>query len=338
MSGSQPRWGRIALYLLLVFSLSWGTMFIFQQGGDRVPPLGMLIPALVAICMRAGSLRDAGPAGWILSGFLLLVLLQLTIAVFAVVTAIPGSILGGIVTWSMIGWTLLVIRLYRKQGEEGFARAGLQLGNRSNGLRIAIGCVLFLVIQGLADLSLGTGRNIFGTVPVVDMSLPDWIQHILLVFVLALSIVGTPLGGLALFFGEEYGWRGFLQDELGPIGRRTAALAIGLVWGIWHIPIILSGTHTYPPTAQGFVLAAVFFSLWGSVQSYAVYATGSIWTAAILHGIFNGLFSFLRTYIVRPTDKIFSFGLGLYGAVCLALIVLFIWRDPAWGARAEQRT
>ena len=323
---ARTRWGRIALYLILVFLLSWGCGSLFE--GDGVPPIGMFAPALVAIFMRTTLM-----ANWVFRGFVLLFLIQLMTAVLAVSTSIPSSVLSGIATWSMIGWTLLVIRLYRSQGDESFAEAGLQLGDRNVGLKIATGVVLFLVLQGIFDLTLGTGKNILGTVPVLQMDLPAWFEPIPLVFMLALSIVGTPLGGLALFFGEEYGWRGFLQDELEPIGRRQAALLIGLIWGVWHVPIILSGIHTSPPTGPGFLLAALFFSRWGLVQSYAVHKTGSIWTAAVLHGIFNGLFHFLRTYVVKPDDKIFSFGLGLYGSICLALVILLIWRDPVWRAK-----
>lgn len=298
-----------------------------------MPPLGMFVPALVAIFMRTTS-----KAHWVFRSFVLLVLVQLLTAVLAESTNIPGSILGGMATWSMIGWTLLIIRLYRIRGEESFAEVGLQLGDRSVGFKIAFGFVLFLVLQAILDLAFGTGRSILGTVPVLQMDLPAWFDPIPFIFMLALSIVGTPLGALALFFGEEYGWRGFLQDALEPIGRRRAALLIGLIWGIWHIPIILSGIHTYPPTGPGFLLAAVFFSLWGFVQSYAVYKTGSIWSAAVLHGIFNGLFHFLRSYVVKPEDKIFSFGLGLYGVMCLVVVVLFLSQDPIWDSDRREGT
>jgi len=40
-------------------------------------------------------------------------------------------------------------------------------------------------------------------------------------------------------FGEELGWRGLLQKELGFMGFWKSSLTIGLVWGIWHAPIIL---------------------------------------------------------------------------------------------------
>lgn len=326
MKATAPRWSRIAVFLALVFSLSWGSALVFE--GDSVPPLGMFVPALVAVGLRVFLFRDSPihretyrePPVWVLRGFVLLFLVQVAVALLAVASRIPGAVLEGIATWSMIGWTLAFIKLYRSEGERSFARAGLQLGNTDVGLRLALGVVLFLVLQGALDLGSGLGENLMGSGPELFVSL----------VMFALSIVGTPLGGLALFFGEEYGFRGFLQDELEPLGRRAAALIIGLIWGIWHIPILLGGVHTYPPTPRGFLLAAAFFVLWGFFQSYAVLKTGGIWTAAVLHGVVNGLYSFLRTSVVRPDDKIFSFGLGLYGVVGLALVALCISRDPVW--------
>ena len=40
-------------------------------------------------------------------------------------------------------------------------------------------------------------------------------------------------------FGEEYGWRGWLADELRPLGPVVANLVTGVLWGLWHTPLIL---------------------------------------------------------------------------------------------------
>ena len=58
--------------------------------------------------------------------------------------------------------------------------------------------------------------------------------------------------------------------------------------------------------------------------------TGSIWVAALLHGLVNSVYAFGLAYLVRPEDKIRSFGLGLYGLLCLVPIVFFLLRDPVW--------
>jgi membrane protease YdiL (CAAX protease family) len=36
-------------------------------------------------------------------------------------------------------------------------------------------------------------------------------------------------------FGEELGWRGYLQDALRPLAPWARYVSIGLMWGIWHL-------------------------------------------------------------------------------------------------------
>ncbi len=45
--------------------------------------------------------------------------------------------------------------------------------------------------------------------------------------------------GFLLIFGEEYGWRGFLLENLSRArGRLFAAVASGAAWALWHAPIV----------------------------------------------------------------------------------------------------
>ena len=50
------------------------------------------------------------------------------------------------------------------------------------------------------------------------------------------SIVGLFLIFYALF--EEYGWRGYLQDELGDIAEWKRILIIGTLWYLWHLSFL----------------------------------------------------------------------------------------------------
>lgn len=85
-----------------------------------------------------------------------------------------------------------------------------------------------------------------------------------------------------------------------------------------------------PPTILGVGLGLVFFVLWGFVQSYAVVKARSIWVAAFLHGLVNSVYAFTLEYVVRPEDKVLSFGLGVYGLACLGVVALFVLRDVVW--------
>ena len=56
---------------------------------------------------------------------------------------------------------------------------------------------------------------------------------------ISLLIVGALLLWPAVF-GEEYGWRVFLQDRLLPLfGGYKGVLLLGIIWGIWHSGTIM---------------------------------------------------------------------------------------------------
>lgn len=143
-------------------------------------------------------------------------------------------------------------------------------------------------------------------------------------------MVLSPFLGLLIAFGEEYGWRGYLQGELVKLGKARGILLIGIIWGVWHAPIIVMG-YNYPgyPVAGVFVMTGYTVML-AFVLGYAVLKTGSVWLAAYLHALNNQVFSTLVVLVYAPNDSIFSFGGGLYGIATMAVIVLLILRDPVW--------
>ena len=55
------------------------------------------------------------------------------------------------------------------------------------------------------------------------------------------AILFSPLLNSIATFGEEFGWRGYLQPKLLPLGGRKAVILTGLIWGVWHWPVILMG-------------------------------------------------------------------------------------------------
>jgi hypothetical protein len=56
---------------------------------------------------------------------------------------------------------------------------------------------------------------------------------------IVLAVLLVPESLLAI--GEEYGWRGYLLPRLLPLGEVRATLLIGLVWGLWHLPLVVAG-------------------------------------------------------------------------------------------------
>ena len=59
------------------------------------------------------------------------------------------------------------------------------------------------------------------------------------------SLTFGVLLSLTLAVGEEIGWRGLLVPQLARIHPfAQTALISGIIWGIWHVPLIVAGGYT----------------------------------------------------------------------------------------------
>jgi uncharacterized protein len=135
-------------------------------------------------------------------------------------------------------------------------------------------------------------------------------------------------------FGEELGWRGFLQphlEERWPVV--TAANVVSLIWAAWHIPLFgITSSYRAMPLI-GFV--GFYFSIWVASWIFAWllrFGRGSLLVVAVFHAWFDvvtnsplGLSTLptamgvaitvvgllilrilLRAGVQRPTDEPFS--------------------------------
>jgi membrane protease YdiL (CAAX protease family) len=59
---------------------------------------------------------------------------------------------------------------------------------------------------------------------------------------LLMATLGTVVSALSAF-GEELGWRGYMLTRLIAAGVPKPVLISGLIWAIWHVPLILSGQY-----------------------------------------------------------------------------------------------
>ncbi|MFC3997707.1 CPBP family intramembrane glutamic endopeptidase [Nocardiopsis sediminis] len=89
--------------------------------------------------------------------------------------------------------------------------------------------------------------------------------------------------------GEELGWRGWLLPKLMPLGTVPALLIMGVIWGLWHAPLILLG-YNYPDAPGWLGLAAMVGMCIpvGAVFGWLRLRSGSVWPAALAHAAFNG--------------------------------------------------
>lgn len=117
--------------------------------------------------------------------------------------------------------------------------------------------------------------------------------------IISQTITGVILGPVMnaiVCFGEEWGWRGYLLPKLLKLVPVYAAIIIdGIIWGIWHFPLIIGGKNygfNYPgyPYA-GIIMMVVFCIFIGVIFSYLSIKTDSCIPAVIGHGAMNAVAS-----------------------------------------------
>ena len=136
-------------------------------------------------------------------------------------------------------------------------------------------------------------------------------------------IAGITINAIASF-GEEYGWRNYLVGALREVKFWKAALFIGIVWGVWHFPLILMG-HNYPNEPRwGVLLMVVMCILLGVIELYFVLKSKSMVVAAIMHGTFNAVSGIAIYFILGGNDFLNGMS-GLSGFIVMAVTIVCIW-------------
>ena len=161
----------------------------------------------------------------------------------------------------------------------------------------------------------------------------------------ALQLVAIPVGAVlnsVLAFGEELGWRGWLQTALLPLGTWPALLITGAVWGLWHAPIILLGYNFARPDLGGVLLMVGGCIAWGVLLGWLRLRSASLWPAVLAHGSLNAVGAFVVIVVAagETPDLALAGPLGVvaWAVLAVAVGVIVLVRQFRPGALAAPRT
>ena len=224
---------------------------------------------------------------------------------------------------------------------EGFADAGLRLNLRKWPYYLVAWLLplpVTAIIVALA-VALGIGQPDFTLVRALTAlapegvsppsSVPPGLLPVLLVQVVITALIATPI-----LWGEEFGWRGFLQLRLLERRPLLAAVATGLIWGAWHYPLNLRGYNFPGHPVLGLVVFPASAVLLSIIFGWLRLKAGSVWAASLAHAATNAIGGSLTTLLFAGgPDSIFVAYLGVLawlplGALC-AWIVLSGQLEPA---------
>lgn len=230
--------------------------------------------------------------------------------------AFPGAFAPAIATFIVRKWIT----------REGFADAGLglHLGKWPYylfGLLLPFAVVAFIC---LAAMMLGIAYPDFAP-PIVLAHLPPAIPKADVKYVLPLTSLITAFVATPLLFGEEFGWRGYLQLRLFPTRPTLAAIVTGLFWGPWHWPVLARGFDSVGnPLMTLFLLtvSAIFLSI---VFGWIRRKTGSVWATSLAHSATNAIGGVLSvSWFPDPSSMVFTSYLGFLAWVPLGVLCLWI--------------
>ncbi|GAA1489334.1 type II CAAX prenyl endopeptidase Rce1 family protein [Brachybacterium sacelli] len=158
-----------------------------------------------------------------------------------------------------------------------------------------LGAIAAFVLVPLARILIGLGA---GAPPAADAA-P------VLALVLAVPMVFAMQAAFAI--GEETGWRGWLHRELAPLGFWSMSLVIGMMWALWHLPIVfaLGLAPREAVTYLGTIVAVA------PLLSALREISGTAWAAVIGHGLFSSARVAIEQNVLGTVDPALAWLLDL---------------------------
>ena len=158
----------------------------------------------------------------------------------------------------------------------------------------ALGAGLYyLLFPAALDLSGGFVAAQLGEEGMRQMEAQGLTLKTLMLIQLAEALSYAPLINTFAALGEEVGWRGFLYPRLKErFGAAKGRLLGGLIWGVWHWPVMIFAGYNYGTAYWGApVLGPLLFCVVciaiGTIIDYLYEKTECIWIPALAHGAFN---------------------------------------------------
>jgi membrane protease YdiL (CAAX protease family) len=149
---------------------------------------------------------------------------------------------------------------------------------------------------------------------------PAYIWAVIPVQLLIGALLGTPL-----LWGEEFGWRSYLQLRLFEGRPLLAAIITGLIWGVWHYPLNLRGYNYPDDRILGLMVFPVGTILLSIIFGWLRQRTGSIWAASLAHSATNSIGGSLMILLFGGgSNWIFISYLGILGWIPLGALCVWI--------------
>jgi membrane protease YdiL (CAAX protease family) len=148
-----------------------------------------------------------------------------------------------------------------------------------------------------------------------------------------LWFTAVAISAIIMYFGEEFGWRGYMFPKLKELmGTAKALIVSGIIWGLWHTPMLIDG-HNFGKDAplypfSNILLMCVLCFFMGAFLTYLTERTSSVYPAAIAHALINNVAGILAGFMIsdKTAENLshIQIMLMLYIPIAIVGIVAFV--------------
>lgn len=320
----------ISIFLIITFSITYlmGLEMFFvhkritQTQLSSFAIVQMLYPALVVIILKIYYEKDSISKNLMNFFKIYIALCALSIIILAAGIFSFASSMTIILNVLVSIFSLVTFIMICNNKNECFKEINMVFGK--NFKIISLLCLLFIGIRCLMVMISGFANGNL-------MELAKMTGRILLYF--PLNILLGVILSFIVFFGEELGWRGYLQPRLQTLfGKKLGVIILGVIWGLWHLPLCLM---LYSPATPLYcvVFYLFFCTSLGIFMSFVYMKTENLWSVILIHLINNSLvLSANGSYSTIFTLKSFA------GAIALniCIFVPFIFTKEYKETKAEK--
>jgi membrane protease YdiL (CAAX protease family) len=178
---------------------------------------------------------------------------------------------------------------------EGFADAGLKPSLSKSWRYYLVAWLMPLFVSAIVIglvVALGIGSPDFTLQRAMSVLAPGTEAPVVPSFTWALMPLGLLVAALFstfLLWGEEFGWRGYLQIRLFAERPLLAAVTTGIIWGIWHYPLNLRGYNFPEHPFLGLLVFPISTVLLSIIFGWLRLRTGSVWAPSLAHAATNSV-------------------------------------------------
>ncbi|MBA4509421.1 MULTISPECIES: CPBP family intramembrane glutamic endopeptidase [Clostridium] len=261
----------VTIFLLITFGMSifFGVVMYLNIYNNAfiIALFMMLVPATGVAFAKELKNKNKNPTHvlhYLLIGNFCLFLCMMILRILGIVSDDAINALIGLVT-PLISIIVLFYTWYRCPKLDPFANVKKVVA--------PILIFLFISIIGLIVMSKGTDINYFNLITDIFLIIPSLISQ---------SI---------LFFGEEYGWREFLQPLLQKkLGKRIGVILLGIIWQSWHIPFHFPDINW---NMKMLLLRFCYLIALSIFMGYIYMRSHNVWMCALVHLINNTICAYL---------------------------------------------